>query len=119
MRFGVLAVRVVAVVGGEQRRAHVAREPDQLRVDLQLLGEPVVLELDEERVAPEDVLEAVDERARAVVVVLQQRCDTAPPRQPVVPMRPSWYCSSNSKSARGFKKKPSRYACDDTLMRLR
>ncbi len=70
---GVVAVRVVAVVRRQQRRAHVARQLDQLRVDLQLLGEAVVLELDEERVAPEDGLEAVDVRAGQLVVTLQQR----------------------------------------------
>ena len=111
VRLGVVAVRVVAVVGGEQRRAHVARQPDQLRVHLQLLGEAVVLQLDEERVAPEDRLEAVDELPREPCSrPARSACDTAPPRQPVVPTRPSWCCSSSSKSTRGFWKKPSRYA---------
>ena len=73
MRLGVVTVRVVRVVGGEQRRAHVARELDQLRVDLQLLGQPVVLQLDEERVAPEDRLEALDVLLRELVVALEDR----------------------------------------------
>ena len=73
MRLGVVAVRVVRVVGGEQRRAHVARQPDELRVHLQLLGQAVVLQLDEERVAPEDRLEAVDVLPGELVVVLQDR----------------------------------------------
>ena len=72
MRLGVFAVRVVAVVRGEQRRAHVARQADELRVDLELLGQSVILQLDEERVAPEDRLESVDQDARALVIVLQQ-----------------------------------------------
>ena len=73
MGLGVVAVRVVRVVGGEERRSHVAREPDQLRVHLQLLGQAVVLQLDEERVAPEDRLEAVDVLPGELVVVLQDR----------------------------------------------
>ncbi len=72
VRFRVFAVRVVRVVRGEQRRTHVACQPDELRVDLELLREPVVLELDEERVAPEDRLEAVDQRPGTVVVALQE-----------------------------------------------
>src|SRR6266576_605243 len=63
---------VVAVVGREQRDAEVARELDELRVDAILLREAVVLELDEERVTPEDRLEASHEIARAVVVVGKQ-----------------------------------------------
>ncbi len=43
---------------------------------------------------------------------------TAPPRQPLVAIRPVRCCSSSSKSQRGFWKNPSRYACDDTLMRF-
>ncbi len=73
VRLGILPVRVVAVVGGEQGRAQVARQPDQLRVDVVLLGKTVVLQLDEERVTPEHVLEPRHQVARAVVVVLQQR----------------------------------------------
>ena len=62
---GVLAVGVVAVVGGEQRRAELAGDLDQPGIGLVLLGQAVVLELDEEVVAAEDVLEAAGElRAR-------------------------------------------------------
>ena len=102
----------------------LARELDQLRVDLVLLGEAVVLQLDEERVAPEDRLEALDVLlARACSRRRGCACDTAPPRQPVVATRPSWCCSSSSKSTRGFWKKPSRYALrrhlDEVLVALR
>ena len=72
MRLGVVAVGVVAVVGGEQRRAQLACEPDELRVHPALLGEAVVLQLHEERVAAEDRLEAVDELGRTGVVVREQ-----------------------------------------------
>src|SRR5439155_5409012 len=72
VRLGVVSMCVVAVVGREQRDAEVARELDELRIDAVLLGEAVVLELDEERVTPEDRLEASHEIARAVVVVGKQ-----------------------------------------------
>ena len=71
--FGVVTVGVVRVVGGEQGRAHVARQLDQLRVDLELLGQTVVLQLDEERVAPEDRLEALDVLLRERVVAGEDR----------------------------------------------
>ena len=72
MRLRVVTVRVVTVVGCEQRGAEVARQPDELRIDALLFGEAVVLQLHEERVAPEDRLEPVDELARAGVVVGEQ-----------------------------------------------
>jgi hypothetical protein len=55
---GVLAVDVVAVVGGQQRRPDAAGDLEQLGVGLVLLGDAVVLDLDEEVVLAEDVLEA-------------------------------------------------------------
>ena len=67
-----MTVRVVTVVGREQRSAQVARQADELRVDARLFRQPVVLQLDEERVAAEHRLEAVDELARAGVVVGEQ-----------------------------------------------
>ena len=54
----VLAVGVVAVVGGQQRRLDLAGDLEQLRVGAVLLGDAVVLQLDEEVVAPEDVLQS-------------------------------------------------------------
>ena len=73
VRFGVVTVHVVAVVGREQRRAHLVRDAHQLRVHLLLLDETVVLELDEERVAPEDRLEPLDELTRVLAVALEER----------------------------------------------
>jgi hypothetical protein len=54
----VLAVHVVAVVGGEQRGADPLGDLDQLRVGAVLVGDAVVLDLDEQVVPPEDVLQA-------------------------------------------------------------
>ncbi len=54
---GVVAVHVVAVVGGEQRRLEVLGDVEQLRVGAALLRDAVVLQLDEEVVAAEDVLQ--------------------------------------------------------------
>ena len=45
---GVLAPAVVAVVGGEQRRVDRPGDLDERRVGPALVGDPVVLELDEE-----------------------------------------------------------------------
>ena len=72
VRLGVVAVRVVAVVGGEQRRADRARDAEQVDVDPVLLGQAVVLQLDEEVVAAEDLLEARGRGEGAVVVVLEE-----------------------------------------------
>ena len=59
VRLGVVLVRVVAVVGGEQRRAdRTGRSASASGWSRCCVGEPVVLQLDEEVVAPEDVLEA-------------------------------------------------------------
>ena len=57
MGFRVLLVRVVRVVRREQRRLELACHLHELRVDVALLRQAVILELDEEGVAPEDVLE--------------------------------------------------------------
>ena len=73
MGHGVVAVRVVAVVGGQQRRADAPGDLEQLRVGAVLLGDAVVLQLDEEVVAPEDVLEPAGLLERAVEVAVQQR----------------------------------------------
>ena len=69
---GVLGPRVVAVVGGEQRRADALGDLDELRVGAGLLGDAVVLQLDEEVVAPEDLLEPAGLRQRLVEPVGQQ-----------------------------------------------
>ena len=71
----VLAVGVVAVVGGEQRGADAPGDLDQGRVGLVLLGEAVVLELDEEVVLAEDVLEPAGQRLGLDLVVGQQRLE--------------------------------------------
>ena len=57
VRDGVFTMRVVAVVRRQQRRADPTGDLDQLRVGAVLIGDPVVLQLDEEAVAPEDVLQ--------------------------------------------------------------
>ena len=57
MGLGVVAVGVVAVVGGEQRRAELAGDLAEQRVGAVLLADAVVLQLDEEVVPAEDVLE--------------------------------------------------------------
>ena len=64
MRFGVVAVRVVAVVGRQEAELELPGDAQEPRVHPLLLGESVVLELDEERVAAEDVTEAAGKVAR-------------------------------------------------------
>ena len=55
MRLRVLALRVVQVVRGDDRQAGPTGELDELGQDLALLGQPVILELDEEVPGAEDV----------------------------------------------------------------
>ena len=52
---GLGLVDVVQVVGHDERQAGLGREPQQLLVEPALLGQPVVLELEEEAVLAEDV----------------------------------------------------------------
>jgi hypothetical protein len=68
----VLAVGVVAVVGGEQRGADAVGDLDQGRVGLVLLGEPVVLDLHEEVALSEDVLESGGQHLGLDLVVGQE-----------------------------------------------
>ena len=74
----VLAVGVVAVVGGEQRRPDPPGDLDQGRVGLVLLGQSVVLQLDEEVPLAEDVLEAGGQRLGFDPVVGQQGLEDHP-----------------------------------------
>ncbi len=68
----VFLVGVVAVVGREERRVQLLGDLDQLRVGALLVAEAVVLQLDEEVVAPEDVLQPRRALQRALVVALEQ-----------------------------------------------
>ena len=54
---GILPPRVVAVVGSQQRCPEFSGDPLQLGVGPVLLGDPLVLELDEEIVLSEDLLQ--------------------------------------------------------------
>ena len=68
----VLAVGVVAVVGGEQGCADAVGDLDQRRVGLVLLGQAVVLDLDEQVALAEDVLESTGQHLGLDLVVGQQ-----------------------------------------------
>ena len=68
-------MRVVRVVGGDQRRADAPGQLDQLGVGRALLGQAVILQLDEEVVLAEDVLEAGCLLGRAVDVAAEQRLE--------------------------------------------
>ena len=69
---GVVAVGVVAVVGGQQGRVEGAGDPQQRWVDPVLLGDLVVLHLDEEVVGAEDLPQPPGLLQRPVLVALQQ-----------------------------------------------
>ena len=73
VRLVVFAVRVVRVVGGEQRRTDLPGDLDQLRVGVVLGGQPVVLQFDEQVVLAEDVLQAAGLLDGALLVALEQR----------------------------------------------
>ena len=66
---------VVAVVGGEQRCADGIGDLDQLRVGLDLLREPVILELDEEVARAEDLLKPCRPSQRLLLVAGEQRLE--------------------------------------------
>ena len=74
----IVGVQVVHVTGGDEREARLRGERDELRVDLQLLGDAAVLDLDVGRVAAEDLNEAVEVGARVARPVLRERARDAP-----------------------------------------
>ena len=75
----VVAVGVVAVVGGEQRRADRSwRSRCSLGLVSCCAGEAVVLDLDEQVVLAEDVLQAGRLVEGALLVALQQRLQHVP-----------------------------------------
>ena len=78
VRLVVLAVGVVAVVGGQQRRADPPGDLEQLRVGAVLVGDAVVLQLDEEVVAAEDVLQPGGLLDGLGLVALEQRLQHLP-----------------------------------------
>ena len=69
----VVLVRVVAVVGGEERGADLLGDLDQLRVRVALGLQTVVLQFDEQVVAAEDVLQPGGLGERTLVVAVEQR----------------------------------------------
>ena len=72
---GVVAVGVVAVVGGQHRGLDAPGDLQQLRVVLVLAGQPVVLQLHEQVVAAEDVLQPPGQHDGPLHVALQQRLE--------------------------------------------
>ena len=72
MGLGVVLMGVVRVVRGEDRRLDLAGDLEQLRVGGALLGDALILQLDEEVVAPEDVLETSGVLERSFVLPLHQ-----------------------------------------------
>ncbi len=82
VRLVVVLVGVVAVVGGEQRRADLLGDLDQLRVRVALGRQAVVLQFDEQVVPPEDVLQPRRLGQRALLVAVQQRLQHVPTEAP-------------------------------------
>ena len=72
VRGGVGLAGVVQVVGGQQGQAEVAGQRDQFRVDPALLGQAVVVQLDEVVAGPEQVAELGQGRRRPLAVALEQ-----------------------------------------------
>ena len=70
---GLGLVDVVEVVGHDQRQAGLRREPEELLVEPALLGQAVVLELEEEAVLAEDVAVLAGEVAGELPVVGLER----------------------------------------------
>ena len=78
----VLLPGVMAVVGSQQRRPQAMGDLDKLRVGLALLLQPVVLQLDEQVVPPEDVLEPGGTRSGELHVTAQQGLVDEAPEAP-------------------------------------
>ncbi len=69
---GIFPMRVMTVVGGDQRCIQLPRDPDESRIGATLCGQPVVLDLHEQAVAPEDVLKPAGELEGLLVVAGQK-----------------------------------------------
>ena len=82
MRQVVLLPGVMAVVGSQERRPQAMGDLDKLRVGLALLLQPVVLQLDEQVVPPEDVLEPCGTRSGELHVTAQQGLVDEAPEAP-------------------------------------
>ena len=78
----VVLVGVVRVVRGQQWRAQLLGDLHQLRVGPVLFGDPVVLDLHEEIVSPEDVLESAGRLIGALLVAVHQRLEHVPTEAP-------------------------------------
>ena len=73
MGLALLPVDVVEVVGRDQRQAHLGAEAEQLLVEPVLVGDLVVLELEEEAVRAQDVRVRARDTPRGLPVVHLQR----------------------------------------------
>ncbi len=90
VRVRVLCVQVVDVARGDERKARLLRESDQVGIDAQLVVDSAVLDLDVRGVAPVDLRESVEvlpgvlapalgERFRDATGKASRECDEAPP----------------------------------------
>ena len=66
---GVGLRQVVAIVGSDKRNARLAREAHEVRINLLLFGEILVLDLEEEISFSENVLQIVSGLASRVVAL--------------------------------------------------
>ena len=73
LHLGILAGQIVAVVGAHQRDVHLPRQLDEPGQHLLLLGDAVILQLDEEVAPSEDVQIALGHGARVVLPPVQQQ----------------------------------------------
>jgi hypothetical protein len=78
----VVLVGVVAVVGGEQRRPDAPGDVHQLGIGAALLGDAVILDLDEQVVSPEDVLQPRRLLDGVTLVAPHQRLQHVPTETP-------------------------------------
>ena len=89
------------IVGGDKARAELAPQLEQRLVDLLQLGDVVLLQLDEEVVAPKDLVVPVQlGRAASTLSCLIRRGISAD-MQPVVAISPSACAARKSWSMRG------------------
>ncbi len=102
VRLGIFLVRVVAVVGREQRRGQLAGDVEQRAQDRGVVFLAVILQLDEEVLAAEDVLEARRGFERGVGFALEDQLRHQPAEAAGCRGDPGVCRSSSSQSLRGL-----------------
>jgi hypothetical protein len=116
----VLAAQVVHVAGGHERAADLAGDPDDALVGLVLVGDAVLLDLEEDVLGPKAFSRSSAWARASSGRSCTSRLAKRPARQPVIAMMPSLWRSSWAMSTVGLPRlSPSRKPAELSLTRLR